>query len=61
LAKNSEIYCIKPDMLKYNMDDVERQKKSLYASGHFIVRECGMYANVYSKRLEEYGVKFNQN
>ena len=58
MAKNGTLHCIECDMLKYNMEDVERQKKSIYASGHFIVKECGMFSDVYSNRLEDYGIKF---
>ena len=56
MAKTGQLHCIASDMLKYNMEDVERQKMSLYASGHFIVKECGMFTDVYSDKLEEFGV-----
>ena len=56
MAKTGQLHCIASDMLKYNMEDVERQNMALYASGHFIVKECGMFTQVYSDKLEDYGV-----
>jgi hypothetical protein len=38
------------------MDDPKRQFDSLYASGYFIVKECGLFTRAYSDRLEDFGV-----
>ena len=61
MGKNNELFCIASDMLKYNMESEDRQKDSLYASGHFIVHDCNLFNQPCSNNLKDFGIEIKDN
>ena len=57
MGKNNNLICIAPDMLKYNIEDVDRQSKSMFACGYFIVHDCKLFNQVHGQHLEDFDIQ----